>query len=508
MAEIVKASVFAVKEETTDGELIAPTAGAEFIPLREGFSQEASFETLESDELVNSIGAAEPAQGKETPSGVHPIYLKHSEVEGQEPEYGIMIESLMGGKTVNAVEFSTTGTSGAGSLAARAFLEMGSDEEDNFVFGQGVLIKDSINGFSIRNVQNVDSVGNQLDLNFNLDTAPATLTDLGKAVFYNPTSTGHPSYSSWLYAGNGGAIQAIAGSKTSSMSMEFTAGQFATAEFNYEGSVSFFDPFIITSTNKFVDFTDDGGTFAAELDERSYKTPLELADAITTKMNAVSSSGVHTVTYNSDDGKYTFAYDGSVLSLLWDTGGNTANTIGTTIGFDVSADDTGSTSYTGDNAIDLTATPTPSFDDASNIVVKNAELFLGTFDQNVCVNASTVSITIDRPNADVDSICEESAIEEKLAESRSVTMTATITLNRFDAEKFDKFSNNETIEIMMNAGPKDGSGNWIPGKTVNIYMPTAKYTQHNLAGDAFITIELEAQGFNTTSNKDVYINFL
>ena len=61
---------------------------------------------------------------------------------------------------------------------------------------------------------------------------------------------------------------------------------------------------------------------------------------------------------------------------------------------------------------------------------------------------------------------------------------------------------------MMNAGPKDGSGNWIPGKCVNVYMPNAKINQHDLGGDTFVTIDLGAAGFVTSSTKDVYVNYL
>jgi hypothetical protein len=47
MAEVYRSSVFAVKEETTEGTLIVPVA-ADFVPIREGFSFQGQLETIQS----------------------------------------------------------------------------------------------------------------------------------------------------------------------------------------------------------------------------------------------------------------------------------------------------------------------------------------------------------------------------------------------------------------------------------------------------------------------------
>ena len=80
--------------------------------------------------------------------------------------------------------------------------------------------------------------------------------------------------------------------------------------------------------------------------------------------------------------------------MLWNSGANAANSIGTTIGFDVSADDTGATSYTADNALTYNPVATPTYDSAGNIVVKNSQLFIGDFDSNLCLNATEASFTV------------------------------------------------------------------------------------------------------------------
>ena len=46
MAELQRASVLAIKEETTVGELIEPTAGSDFIPLRPGSTIDTEFDQV------------------------------------------------------------------------------------------------------------------------------------------------------------------------------------------------------------------------------------------------------------------------------------------------------------------------------------------------------------------------------------------------------------------------------------------------------------------------------
>lgn len=502
MAEIQRATVMAVVEEVTAGTLRSPTGATNFIPLRSGFSPESSAEQLESDELLNDIGASEPAIGKQTPSASHPVYIKHSEVEGQAPEYGIMIQGALGGKTVNGTEYNTVASS------TTSVVKVDTGEGALFEEGQALLIKDATNGYSIRNINSISS--DDLSINFNLGTAPGTGVNLGKAVLYKPASSGHPSFSAWYYRANGGAVEAMAGCRISSMSATFQAGQFAEGEFSFEGTRFVFNPIEITSTNKYIDITDDGGTIEVVLSEKIYDSPADLAREITTKATAASvGSGNDTITatYSSSTGKYTLASNGSIFSLLWDSGTNTANSVGATIGFAVAADDTASTSYVGDNALSFAAPYTPSYDDASNIRVVSSELMIGDASSNFCREASNVSLTIDGPTVEVEDICSESGVAERIPESRAVTLTATLTLKKYEVELFDKFINNTTTQVMFNTGPKSND-NWVAGKCVNIYLQSAKITSHTISGDTFVTVEVSAKGFVTSSTKDVFINFL
>jgi len=509
MAELQRASVFAIKEEVTTGTLIAPAGASEFVPLKSGFSITSANEVLTSDELLNDIGASKGQLGIENPTGSHGAYLKHSEVEGQAPEWALLLKSALGSETVNGTEYSTTSGSTAGTATARAELAMASDNEDNFVVGQGLLIKDSTNGYSIRNVYNVDSAGNALDLNFNLDNAPGTVA-LGKAVSYIPTATGHPSFSAWMYSANGGAIQAAAGCKVTDVSINLPTGQQAEIDFNYAGTEFFFNPITITASSSYIDFTDDSGTVAAQLEAKIYKSPEALRSEIETKMNAVATDTI-TVTFNShgaDKGKFVIASDGSTtFSLLWNTGTNTANSAKTVLGYD-NTDDTGAFSYTSDSEQSYAAPYTPTYDNANNIVCKDAEIMIGSFSDNICRPATNISFSIGTPTVDVLSLCAKSGLSERLTNARTVEMTANLILQKHEAGLFDKFINNTTTSAMVNIGSKDSSGNWEAGKCVNMYMANATITQHETSGDDFISLDVTCTGFVDSDRKDIYINFL
>lgn len=495
----VRANLFAIKEETTTGDYIPPSAGADFIPLRPGNETTFEPELLESDELLNDIGATKSAVGKEVVSGTHSAYVKHSGVEGQEPEIGLLYESLMGLKVIALTEYDTA----AGSTVTAIQLPVG--EGVNFIVGQSLLIKDSTNGYSIRNITSI--VSDLLNLNFALTAAPAAGVNLGKAVTYVPAASDHPTFSTTKYIANGHAIETSAGNTVTEASFTMDANGFMEVEFSYEGTDYKFNPILITSTTKYLDFTDDAGTWAISVPEGYYKTPIELADAIESAMNNISTEDF-SVTYSSVTGKFTISTSTSaVLSLLWFTGTNAANTIGTKIGFVVSANDTGATTYTSDNAQTYAAPFTPVYDADNKIIVKGAELMIGTQTDNICFCAQTVALTIGKEVEDVDCICEESGILEKIAVSRSAEMEIVAVLKKYDVAILDALLKNEGISAMMNAGSKVG-GNWVGGKCFNNYLQNCTVSKFTVSGESFAQVNITLNGFVTSTTKDIYLNFV
>jgi len=490
-----RATIFAIKKETTAGDYLPPVASAEFVPLRPGNTLNFEPEQLESDELLNDIGASKSFVGKESVSGSHSAYLKHSGVEGQEPEVGVLYESVMGSKTVNATEY----TSSAGSTTSQIAVASAS----NFEVGQALLIKDSAYGYQIRNV--ASKVGNNLVLNFKLANAIGFGKSLGKAIVYKPVAQGHPTFSTTKFLGNGHAIEASAGNTVTELSLTADANGFGEVEFSYQGTKYFFNPITIDGTNKFIDYTDDQGTRTCSVAEKIYKTPIELADAIQTALDD-SSSETMSVTYSNTDGKFTIASGSTVFSLLFGTGANAANTIAPMIGF-ATDDQTGAQSYPSSFAQQYNSLISPSYDAADAIIIKGAELFIGTASDNICVCAQSVSLTISKTVEDVDCICEETGVSEKVPTGRSVEMSVTAVLNKYDAGLLDALLKNKGISAMLNAGPKSG-GNWLPGKCFNAYVQNCTVASYTTAGDNFIQAEITLRGFVTTTSKDLYLNFV
>lgn len=491
-----RASIFAIKEEVTAGEYVKPDSGTQFVPLRPGNSLSFTAEQLESDELLNDIGAAKSFVGKESSEGSHSAYLRHSGVEGQEPQLGVMFESVMGSKAVNGVEY----TSAIGSNENVVTVAVPA----NHYPGQALLIKSGV-GYQIRNVKEID--GSDLILNFSASNSTDGL-NLGKAITYLPVAQGHPTFSATKYLGNGHAIEATAGNTVTELSLTADANGFGEVEFTYAGTKYFFNPIEVGATNKYLDFVDENGTFAVLIAEKVYKTPIELCDALKAAMEAASPTEEFVVRYDKGVGTFTLATNTSAtFELLWDTGANAANSIGATLGFVVASDDTGTTTYVSDDSLDLESAITPVYDSADAIIVKGAELFIGTNEDDLCVCAQSVSLTISKEVEDVDCICEENGVKEKIAVSRAVEMSVTAVLNKHDATLLDALLKNSGISAMLNAGPKTG-GNWIPGKCFNVYLSNCTVSSYTTTGDSFIQAEITLKGFVTSTQKDVYLNFV
>lgn len=104
----------------------------------------------------------------------------------------------------------------------------------------------------------------------------------------------------------------------------------------------------VTSDNKYLDFDEGSGEITATIPTGFY-TLTDLAQAVEDELNDVGSD-VYTITVNRDTRKITIATSGTV-DLLWDTGTNSASTIGALIGFNTASDDTNQTSIQSDNAL-------------------------------------------------------------------------------------------------------------------------------------------------------------
>jgi len=137
---------------------------------------------------------------------------------------------------------------------------------------------------------------------------------------------------------------------------------------------------VTAGTNDTIRVDQSGAPAAADLTlTAGTYFPIALATEIQTQLNAYLTLGVvGTVTVADATGLFTIAVDTGTIDILW-THGNT--NFGVEIGFDVSADDTGSASYASDNQHQrgwYSLVP-PAWDvDARDYVETNTEAIDGT----------------------------------------------------------------------------------------------------------------------------------
>jgi hypothetical protein len=494
-----KSTVMAIIKETTEGTLVLPSAGTDFVPMQPDVSITPNIESLENEEIRSSIGRSKPIQGLESPEASFSLYVKHSGVEGQAPNYGELLEACWGSVAVQATERTLT----TGSTTSVVNLASGGSDYSR---GKAVLLKDGLNGYQIRPVQSVSS--NNLTLGFNLAVAPLTGVTAGKFVNYSPANAAHPSISVIRYNGAGHSVDALAGGKVTEFAMESSAGELINASYTLAGTKYFFDPIEITSSTEVMDFNIGGSELSASVAVKIYRTPHELASALQTAMVAAGGTGV-TVVYSNVTGKFTIAKASGTLSLLWNTGTNAASSIGTKLGYSVAANDTGGLSYLADNAISYAAPYSVSFDAADPLVAKSNEVFLGDATDNVNFCAQSISFSFANENTQVLCVGAETGVDANFFQGREITVSITGKLDQYDANMINKFLNNTELRFMYNVGEKSG-GNWVAGKCASLYLPSCTVSSYAVEDlDGLVGIAIELTGFvDSNGNGEVYLNFL
>lgn len=504
-----RASVFAVVSEDTCGVLKIISAASSFVPLRQGYSFSASVEEIASNELFNSLGQTKTYKGKEAHTGSHSAYLKNSETSSF-PEINPILLNAFG----TNVSRSSTYTVMDSTLTT---IKINNNANNVMQIGEAILSADLTSGYWIRNIASISSDGSVVRLYPGFNTAPSLRATIAANNMYKQLESDHPTFSAWLFRGDGGSTEALSGCSITETSLSLSSNQQAEISFNYSGKKYYFNPIQITSSNSKIEFAAGSSTriHFADITPKVYRTPQELADEIKTKMDNVSDD-TFTISFNSfgdNQGKFNIESNGTTLVLRWQ-GTYSASSIGTKIGFNTNANDSGATSYLADNALSYgprilssDSALSPSYDNADNIILKNADCWIGTNTEVYLRKASTLSITMSTPTNDIDDMTSETGIYERVKSSREVAISATILFEKHEIGLFDKFIENKSLSFSSSFGDKDSNGNWVATKCVNVYAPNCKITQHSVSGDEILAIELNIKAFVSTTEKDLYLNF-
>ena len=142
------------------------------------------------------------------------------------------------------------------------------------------------------------------------------------------------------------------------------------------------------------------------------------------------------------------------------------------------------------------------------MVAKDNEVLIGDFSDISCFEASTANVSISGTKSDIPSICAATGKSGSIISEREVEVEISALLSKYDADKFKRFRQGDNIQYTYNFGEKSG-GNWVPGKSANVYMPTATIASYKLEdADGLVQLSITLKGYVDEGKGEIYINFL
>lgn len=458
-----KSTVVSLMVETTEGTLKRASGATKFVPVRDGFTMSPAMDQLSNNERKASIAAGKTQTGAENPTVSMPFYPRGSGVAGTQPMHGPLYQACFGAVDVETVEYDTV----ASSTVSAVNVDTG--EGANYRKGQPLRVQYTDRSHAVRAVHSIS--GDVLTPAFDLPASPGSGISLGKAITYYGANQDHPTLSVVEYGGNEGFVEAVAGLRVTSLGITLEAGQYADGTSTLEGLAFHWNPLEVTSSKRYFDWTDDSGTYAAAIDVDDYD-PYEVCDALNAAINATASTEPPVWSYDDATGKFSVVGTGTLLTLEWNTGANTANTIGTLLGFSVAADDSGTaatTGYTADNALSYAAPYTPTYDSPDLIVAKNQSVMIGDHDDYAEFDASRVTIQVSQTRGVKGSIVAESGRGGSRITGRATTVQVQALLDKHNVDWFRRYRSNADTRFQLTFGQKEG-GNWVPSETLMFYL--------------------------------------
>lgn len=225
-------TVISVMEEVTEGTYVAPAAATDYVqPLADGFDLQKKKELIERNILTSSIGVVTPRTGTKTVSASLPVEFRASGVEGQETDFDLLLQSLLGSRRKITTNKTTKASAGTTTQAPIEDADIGA-----FNVGDTVIFKIAGAHHMAVITSKVSTLGAAV-INF-LPAAGANIpssTVISKCVTYYPANSGHKALSLSYYLGNEILDKAF-GCKVTQFSLDnFTAGQLASMKFDLEG---------------------------------------------------------------------------------------------------------------------------------------------------------------------------------------------------------------------------------------------------------------------------------
>jgi len=134
----LKSTVVYVTEEVTEGTAVDPTLGTQSVGVQaDGFEMNGEKELVERSLLRAGIQRQVPRTGIKTCSASLGVEASANSTAGTEPDYDLLMQSLLGGRRQNITEVTTeTGHS-------TTVLNIGDADISKFAVGDIVLVKET-----------------------------------------------------------------------------------------------------------------------------------------------------------------------------------------------------------------------------------------------------------------------------------------------------------------------------------------------------------------------------
>ena len=516
----------AVIEKDTESDLQKPTKGENYVALQADFALTPAFETIENLEIKDDIMASKSVIGGETPSGTFSHYLTGSGIEGKTPEYHPFLHSSFGSYRNPVLETGTEDETLAGSTTT--VIKADNSGALTFDKGEALLIKDDTNGWSIRPVKSQNTADKSYNLAFALNKAPAAGVKLGKAITYIPEASGQPVFDIWEYFSGGDGNQNINNCRTTSVSITADADANINSTFAFEGTAYRLNQDFSTSFTT----TTNGRSVAVQYGTSPTKATLTLATTLNaatgtaaatelqSKMRALSGpTGWSGMTVTFKDDRFTFsipangsafyfdftdsATDAPMKKFLGFTGGRSPSATPTSS----AAGEMTSETFAGDR--DYSSGISPIYDGQDPAIARDQRLFVGDTDDNVCLDATSVSLTVNTPKTIIKSVCSPDGNLATILSSRDATLSITALLEEDDQRFFRKFKNGDTVPFAFLGGQKR-DGRWVPGNSFSLYGSEASINSFTLGeGDGVYTLAMDLLCYSPGDGSgSIFLSFL
>ena len=513
-------SVAALVLKNFEGMLEKPTKGEQFLAIQPDFALNPNFTTTENVELKDDIMSGKNIVTGEAPTGTMSHYLVGSGTAGKAPEYGAFLQASFGGYRSLSAEQTLVAGSTVGVL------KLSTAGAAMFKKGDAALIKDTVNGWSVRPVQSVS--GTDVTLGFNLEKAPGTGVKVGRFLTYFPISDNLPVFDIWHYIGGGeSGVENVQDCRVTSISMAANAKDLINASFSFEGTAyrfneNYTENFTLFSYNNkfYIRKTANGEPITVTLEAKSYADGDALAAEIQAKTRTQASISSFTAVFAAK--KFTFDATAAFLpdfSLGSEAPeGNMA--LGDILGFSKESQAGKTPDATAKTSVNDAKMYrnyghglTEVYDDTDPIIARGQQVFIGDATDNICIDSSSVTIAVNTPKALITSICEESGNYRSLINSRSATISVSAHLEDDDRRFFDRFQKGTTTNFAFVAGKKTsekGKLQWKPGETFVFYGSPASITNWAITGsnDVYM-LDLELTCYSSGDGKgSIFLSFV